>query len=686
MKKTIRIYDIDCPNCAHAVEVKINALKRVNEAKIDFMKSELTLDSDDMENAIIDVVNLVKIIEPNARVVDEENVSVVAKKSSGLIGFLLLGFGILIGVLALVIPVPTWLYWIMLIGSVVAIGYKTYYKAFQLLIKGVVNENLLVTISVIGAIAVGEHMEGVMVVALYTIGKILESLALNKSRKSIEALTNLRPERVTKVIDDCEIVCTPEGVMVDDIILVRPGERIALDGVVIEGKASLDTQSLTGESVPRMVDVDDEVLSGCIVLDAVLKIKVTKPYVDSTVSQILDMMEHATSKKSKTETAISSMSRWYTLAVIALAVVVFGVVFAISHVFTTALYRGLIFLVVSCPCAFAISVPLAYFSGLGNASSKGILIKGSNFIDNATKLDVVAFDKTGTITTGEFEITDIKSCVDRYTADDILYLAGLGEQYSLHPLAVSIVRANTKKLVKVNSAREISGEGVFFEYDHKPYFVGRKEASTDTAVDVYENNEKIGRITLADTIKPSAKQAVADLHKMGIKTVMLSGDNAEVVKRVGAEVGMDEVVGEMLPGDKFAYIEKLKNENPKLMVGYAGDGINDAPTLALSDVGFGMGVRGNSASIEASDIVIANDNPQKIVEAISISKYTRSIVWQNIIFAGVVKVLFLTFGAVGVTGMLSAVIADVGVTIVAILNSLRALKHGGKKKPKHGKN
>ncbi|MBQ4542282.1 MAG: cadmium-translocating P-type ATPase, partial [Clostridia bacterium] len=674
----IKFDGLHCPNCAKSLENQLNKLESVKSLKIEFLKEYIIFDADDYDKAENDIINLTKQLEPDVKLFTKTKTKIKSKKA--LIDTFVLVFGIIVGLFALFAKLPTWAYWTLFVSSALLMGYKTYYKAAVLLLKGTVNENLLVTISVIGATAVGEAFDALMVIALYSVGKILEGLALSKSKKSIEDLTNLKPEFATLVDGDTEKQVDPASLNIGDIILVKAGERVAIDGIIIEGTATLDTKSLTGESLPQTANTNDEILSGSIVLDGVLKIKATKKYEDSTVSKIMDMIENASEKKSKTETVISKMTKWYTLGVIACSIIVFSIVLLITKNFDTALYRGMIFLVVSCPCAFAISVPLAYFSGIGNASSKGILIKGSNYLDALAKLNMIAFDKTGTLTTGEFEVVKTESLSKTYTEEDILYLASLGEQYSLHPLAKSIVQTNKKKLKKVKDVKEIAGVGVSFKNEDKSYFVGRKsENLKGTIVELFENDEKIGQITLQDKIKKTSKNACTLLKKLGIKTVMLSGDNKQVVSKVASEIGIDEAHAKLLPGDKFAYIENQK-QNKNIHLGYVGDGLNDAPSLMLADVGISMGISGSTASIEASDVVLATDNPEKVASAVKISKYTRSIVWQNIILSAIIKLTFLTLGTIGITGMLAAVIADVGVTVVAILNSLRALHYNPKKK------
>lgn len=675
----VKIDGLDCPNCAKALENHINKLESVKSAKINFLKSTLEFESDDENKALQDIIMITKKIEPDAKIITKN-----AKKQqkSVIFDLILLILGISLGCVCLWVNLPVWLFWSLFSISAIMLGYKTFYKAIALLIKGTINENLLVTISVIGATLLGEYMEGLMVIALYSIGKFLEGLALNKSKKSIEDLTNFKPEFAVILKDNDKVQVLPSEVNVGDVLIVCPGERIALDGEVLDGDALLDMQSLTGESIPKPVSTGEEVLSGAIVLDGVLKIRVNKEYEQSTVNTIINLIETASDKKSKTETFISKITKWYTLGVIVLAVVVFGIVFAVTKNFDTAIYRGLIFLVVSCPCAFAISVPLSYFSGLGNASKNGILIKGSNYLDACAKLKVLALDKTGTITTGDFEIVEIQSFAMEYNQNEILELAGIGEQYSLHPLAKAICLAN-ENLPQAENVHEITGQGVNFEYEKNQYFVGKKSQNLlGTTVELFKNDKKIGQITLQDKIKQNSASAISQLKELNIKTLMLTGDNLDVANAVAKNVKVDEVYAQLLPEQKYEFLENL-TKNDKQVIGFVGDGLNDAPALTLANVGFCMGIKGNSASIESSDIVISNDNLEKIPTAVKISKYTRKIVWENILFSAIVKIVFLTLGAIGVTGMLSAVIADVGVTVLAILNSLRALSYNPNKMQKN---
>lgn len=671
MIKKYKILGLDCPNCAKSLEKEINKQPSIKKAEINFVKEYITIDSHNQKQALAEAIKVASVVEPDARIVDTGKTKNYYDKSF-VLNTIFLVVGLALAVVTLTVKMPKVIFWIMYVVSALLVGYKTYYKAITLLFKGTVNENLLVTISIIGAVCVGEYMEGLMVIGLYSIGKLLESLALNKSKKSIEALTNIKPEYVTLLIDGEQKVIEPNEVKVDDLILVKPGERIPLDGVIVDGSSSLNMQSLTGESIPVFADVNSNVLSGSIVLDGTLTIKVTSTYAESTVSKILNLIENAQDKKSKTETVISKIAKWYTYAVMALAVIVFGVVWLVTKNPNTAIYRGLIFLVVSCPCAFAISVPLSYFSGLGNASKNGILIKGSNYLDALTKVKMVAFDKTGTLTTGEFAIDNIEIYSKDFTKQDIIYIASLGEQYSIHPLAKAILKENDRELSQIKNVKEVAGEGVYFAYNNDNYFVGKKDKTlTATVVEVYKNNKKIADIYLSDTIKETSKTALTQLKNSNIKTVLLSGDKEETVKALAEKVNASEYYYNLLPEDKYKYIEEHKQKDG--LIAYVGDGINDAPALTLADIGISMGINGSGASIEASDIVLVDDNPNKVNKAISISRFTRKIVWENILFSLIVKVLFLTLGAFGITGMLSAVIADVGVTVIAILNSLRAL-------------
>ena len=670
MKKEYNIVGLDCGHCALTLEKYIEKVQGVKSCNVNFSTSKLFLEIDDEKSKTIvkDVFKIASQVNPSVRISEErETVNKV-----NVYDIILFVIGIILGCVVLFFKLLSIWHYIILIISAICIGYKTYLKALVQLRHFKINENTLITLSLIGAIAIGESMEGLMVIVLYTIGKMLESKAVNYSRKSISTLINNQPEYAVIVNEDKERKVKPEVVKVGDIIIVRAGEKIALDGIVVDGSTSIDRSHLTGESIPEVVKQGDQVSSGCIVLDGTIRVKVTSEYKDSTVSKILNLVSNASNKKSKTESVISKISSWYTLGVIIASVLVFGIVWLVTSNINIAIYRGLIFLVVSCPCAFAISVPLTYFSGIGRCSGQGILIKGSNFIDSCATLDTIIFDKTGTLTTGRFSVNKIET-KNNLTEDDLLSIVVAGEKNSLHPIAIAICDyfgKNSK--LKITNFQEISGKGIQYNIGDKNYFVGKKHtASGNTIVVVKEDKHEIGKIYLLDTVKEEANPSVGNLKNLGIKTMMLTGDNEGVASKVACKIGIDEYKSDMLPTEKFDIIQKLKED--KKTVAFVGDGLNDAPALTLSDVGISMGIMGSPATIEASDVVIADDNLNQIPKLIKISKKTKRIALGNIIFAGVTKLTFLTLGALGITGMLFAVFADVGVTLLAILNSLRVL-------------
>lgn len=570
----------------------------------------------------------------------------------------------------------------VIVGYVILL-YRTAKNAVKLLKQShTVNENFLVTISCIGAYLIGKPSEGFMVIVLYEIGKILEEKAINKTRKSISDLMDIKPEYANLKNNNEIKKVKPESVEIGDILVIKQGEKIPLDGVVTSGKASLNVASLTGESKLKNVEETSEVLSGSIVTEGMLEIRVSKTYKNSTVSRILDLVEHATDKKAKTETFVNKAARIYTPVVFALAILIAIILPVVSDVNFTgtngSIYRALIFLVISCPCAIAISVPLSYFSGIGKSSKQGILIKGSNFLDIVKDVKEIVFDKTGTLTKGEFEIQEIEVLDEEYNKDNILEFAVLGEQFSNHPIAKSILKNQTIPEKQIADFKEIPGEGISYKIEDKNIFIGankeenEKNSDASTKIQVKINDKTVGIIHLADTIKPGTKEAISDLKNMNIKTRMFTGDNKEVALKIGEELNIDEVKYEMLPDQKYKELEKLINNNYK--VAFVGDGINDSPVLALADVGISMGGVGSSSAIEASDIVIMTDDIRKIKEAINISKYTNKIIKQNLIFAIGVKVLVLVLSALGIAQMWQAVFADVGVTLLTIINTLRILK------------
>ena len=687
-KLCFKIRGCKCPKCAKKITDALKRLKEVSDATIDQSNRKLFVSinvSEDVKTTS-KIVSLIKNIEPNIKLKQVKDKGIRHKIQLKTIAYVV---GLMLGIVVVtslydILHLQTWLYYVLLIMSAILLGYSTYITAIKMLLNKNINENLLLTISVFGAIAIGEHIEGLMVVALYTLGKILEGKAVDKSRRDIRKLMDIQPEFATVLAGGIETRVNPAMVEIGSKIVVKPGERVAIDGKIIDGSATIDTKSITGESTPYFKTKGDEVLSGFFVVDGLLVIETTKAYTDSTVTKILGLIESASDKKSKTETFISKFSKYYTLIVVMLSITVGLITGLILKDISEAVYRALVFLVISCPCAFAISVPLSYFSGIGNASKKGILVKGSNYLDACTQAKVIAFDKTGTLTTGELVISEIKMLEDAFTKDEILKIAAIGEQGSNHPIAKAIMRANNEEqLPKPEAFREIAGEGVYFEYDGTEYFIGKRVGKEEslTHMVVKKGNIDLAEITFKDSLKTQSEETCKKLKKMGLKTVMLSGDSKQVAMEVGQKLGMEEIRYELLPQEKFKYIEdEIKSLNNKGRLIYVGDGMNDAPSLALADVGVSMGINGSPASIEASDVVIVDDNPEKTIELIKSAKHTRKIVLQNIIFAASVKIICLVLGTLGIAKMFLAVFADVGVTLLAVLNSLRALNYGLKEK------
>ena len=573
---------------------------------------------------------------------------------------------------------------VLIITAYVILLCKTAKKAVKQITKNkILDENALITISVIGAFLIGKEMEGAMVILLYEIGKILESKAVNKSRRSISELMNIKPEYANiKNGDNIETV-TPDKVSIGDIIVVKSGEKIPLDGIVTKGEAQIDTSALTGES--KLIDVTEnsKVLSGSINAQGLLEIEVTSTYENSTVNKILQLVENATDKKAKTETFVSKAAKIYTPVVIGFAILVaifMPILFNVTY--DESIYKALVFLVISCPCSIAISVPLSYFSGIGKASKKGILIKGSDYLDGLKDIGTIVFDKTGTITIGNLEVEEINSYKEEMSKKEILKYFAMGESFSNHPIAKSILKKADMDidLSQVKNYEEISGKGIKYEFEGKTIKIGNakfveKESSQILGTVLYLkiNDEVVGNIVLKDQIKPDAKQAITLLKQMNIKTHMFTGDKKEVAIETAKEVGIPNVVYEMLPADKYNKLEEVIKDEPKKTV-FVGDGINDSPVLARADIGISMGGIGSSSAIEASDIAIMTDELMKIVEGIKISKNTNKIIKQNLIFSIGVKIATLVLTLLGIADMWQAVFADVGVTLITILNTLRILK------------
>lgn len=583
-----------------------------------------------------------------------------------------------------------WINNVLFIVSYLLVGLEILRKALRNILRGkVFDENFLMSVATLGAFGIGELPEAVAVMLFYQVGEFFQSYAVNKSRKSISSLMDIRPDYANLFVDGDLKKVNPDEVKIDDIIVVKPGEKIPLDGLVIEGNSNLDTKALTGETIPRDIEEGDEVLSGCINLNGLIKIKVTKEFGESTVSKILNLVENASSKKSKSENFITKFAKYYTPIVVIIAVIIAVCVPLITKdSFSTWIYRALSFLVVSCPCALVISIPLSFFGGIGGASKMGILIKGSNYLESLSQVDTIVFDKTGTLTKGVFAVQKIEP-VD-INKEKLLMYAAYAENYSTHPIAVAIKTTYNDKIdeSKIKNVEELPGYGVKADINKHTVLVGNEklmnenkikfEKSYDvgTILNVAIDGKYKGYILIADEIKDDAKKTIAELKQNNIKkTVMLTGDRKSVGLSVAEYLKIDEVHTDLLPQDKVAKVEELlANKTGKSKVAFVGDGINDAPVLALADIGFAMGGLGADSAIEAADIVIMTDEPSKIVSAIKLSHKTMKIVKENIIFAILVKVAVLVLSALGISTMWEAVFADVGVSIIAILNALRVLK------------
>lgn len=583
-----------------------------------------------------------------------------------------------------------WLQIALFIISYIIVGGDVVKRAVKNIFKGqVFDENFLMSIATIGAFFIGEYPEGVAVMLFYQVGELFQSYAVGKSRKSIASLMDIRPDYANVKKGDELVKVDPDEVQIGDIIVIKAGEKIPLDGKVIEGSSMIDTSALTGESVPREVEVGSDILSGCININGVITAEVTKEFGESTVSKILDLVENASSKKSNSEQFITKFARYYTPVVVIIAVflAIIPPLVIDGATFSDWIYRALAFLVVSCPCALVISIPLSFFGGIGGASKKGILVKGSNYLEALAQTEIVVFDKTGTLTKGVFNVQEIHP--EGVSKEELLELTAYVESYSNHPISLSLKRAYGKEIDngRISDVEEISGHGVIATVDGKkvmagniklmkmmdiPYFKGEL---IGTAVHVAVNNKYIGYILIADEVKEDSAQAIKELKAANIKqTVMLTGDNKSVGSKVAKELGLDKVYAELLPADKVEKLEELFSQKSKKgKLAFVGDGINDAPVLARADIGIAMGGLGSDAAIEAADIVIMTDEPSKIATAMKISKKTLKIAHQNIVFAIGIKIIVLILSAFGIATMWAAIFADVGVTIIAVLNAFRAL-------------
>ena len=721
---------LDCANCANKIEDRVNRLELVEEANLNFSTSQLTVlikESALKTDVITEIKRIVKQLEPHVVVEERVSTQVVHKSSccggscsshteshhgqaghshehshktldnessSKVFSFIKENAWLLLGViifLAIHTFKPVGILEVVLYGvSYLLIGGKVLLTAFRNITRGeIFDENFLMMVATVGAFAIGEYPEAIAVMLFYEIGELFQSYAVNRSRKSISSLLDIRADHANLVTESGTKEVAPEAVSIGDLIVIKPGERVPLDGEIIEGECYLDTSALTGESIPRLISVGEEILAGCINTNALVKVRVTKVAGESTVARILELVENASSKKAQTEKFITKFARVYTPIVVLLAVLIAIIppfVFQVN--FSTWLYRALSFLVVSCPCALVVSIPLGFFAGLGGASKQGVLVKGGNYLEALNHVETVVFDKTGTLTKGIFKVSQIKPV--NMNEAEFIELAAYAESQSTHPIAKSIVDAYTQVIdtTVLSQYEEIAGHGIKVFVGDKEVLIGNVKlmqranlnvAEVDaigTIIHMVVNQQYVGYMVIADEIKENSKAAIAKLKQHGVsKVVMLTGDHEGVAKKVAAELGVDEVYAGLLPHQKVEHVEEiLAHKTKDKNVVFVGDGMNDAPVLARADIGVAMGGIGSDAAIEAADVVLMEDDPMALVKAINKAKQTSTILYQNIIFALGVKILVMILVACGLATMWAAVFADVGVTILAVMNSTRALK------------
>lgn len=704
IEKKLILEGLVCTSCAGKIERKITSLDYVNNATINFSNGNLIINIKD-EKKSIEILHkskeIIKKIEPDVKVFDYEEKENLKEKeldkknniidTIGKNKIIKLSIGLIIFLTAIIGNFNNPIEITLFIISYVLIGGNVLLTSAKNISHGqVFDENFLMSIATLGAFFIGEYPEGVAVMLFYELGEIFQDIAVNRSRNSIKSLMDIRPDYANLIVGDNSKKVDPEKVNVGDTIIVKPGEKIPLDGTVTEGSSMVDTSALTGESVPRSVKKDEEVLAGFINKNGVLTIKVTKTFGESTVAKVLDLVENAGNRKAPTEKFITKFARYYTPVVVfsALALVIIPPLVIEGAEFSEWLYRGLVFLVISCPCALVVSIPLGFFGGIGSASKNGILIKGGNYLEALNEIDIAVFDKTGTLTEGIFEVTDIK-VHNEYSKEDVLKYAAYAESFSNHPIATAVVDAYGENIrsEEISNYNEIAGHGIEVNYGDSKISVGNKKLMDKNNIEIIESteigtviyvandNNFIGSIVISDRIKKDSKEALSNLKQLGIsKTVMLTGDNKAIGDKIANELGIDTAYTELLPDGKVEKLEDLYKEKQKSKkLAFVGDGINDAPVLARADIGIAMGGLGSDAAIEAADVVLMTDEPSKLVDSIKIAKNTRKIVYQNIVFALGVKLIVLALGALGFASMWSAVFADVGVTLLAVLNSLRVL-------------
>lgn len=702
MKKTYSLDQLDCAACAAKMEEAASQVPGVEELRINFLTKtmSLTASEDHFEQVAQNVMAACQRVEPECRVCEVKQDTAAHHDHGHAHGhdheeeeehhsLGLIGVGAVLFVAGLLLPEGLWR-WVALIAAYVVAGGEVLLRAAKNILRGqVFDENFLMAVASLGAMLMGEATEAVAVMLFYQIGEWFQDRAVDKSRASIAQLMDIRPDHANHVLADGSVeVVPPQSLKAGDVLLVKPGERIPLDGIILEGTSTLNTSALTGESIPRDVAEGDTVLSGCVNQTGVLRLRATGAYESSTVARILRLVEDSGERKASTERFITRFARWYTPAVCLAALLLALVPPLFVGEWTEWIKRALTFLVISCPCALVISVPLTFFGGVGGASRRGVLIKGANYLEQLAKTDIAVFDKTGTLTRGTFEVTAIHP--NQITEEELLELAALAESYSDHPISASLRAAWNRALDKnrVTDVQEIAGRGIHALVDGRSVYAGNERLMADvhvesrpchrqgTIVHVALDGVYMGHIVIADRVKEGSAEAIAELKALGVaRTVMLTGDQSAVAQSVAKELGVDEVHAELLPGDKVEQVERLMKQKPEgAMLAFVGDGINDAPVLRRADLGIAMGGVGSDAAIEAADIVLMDDDPRKLPCAIRIARHTLRIANQNIIFALSVKAIILVMGAMGLANMWLAVFADVGVSFLAILNAMRAMR------------
>lgn len=698
---------LSCAHCAAKIEQRIDSMKEFQGVSLNFTTQTLMFESQEAHHNYTEKLqNEINKIESGVivsrKVKDHDSILPIddrqAEKDNGgpnevpWTTWIRLGLGTVLFVMGFLVKLPTAIgFSVYLIGYLV-IGGDVLIRAGKNILRGqVFDENFLMSIATLGAFAIGEFPEAVTVMLFYQIGELFQNMAVNRSRKSISSLMDIRPDLAWVKRDNQLHQVSAASVQIGQVIYVKPGERVPLDGTVVEGKSMFDTSALTGESVPRQIAVDDLALSGSVNQSSLVVIKVTKSFGDSTVSRILDLVENASNKKAETEKFITKFARYYTPIVVylALALAFIPPLLIEGALFSEWIHRALIFLVVSCPCALVISIPLGFFGGIGGASKHGILIKGSNYLEALHDVDTVVFDKTGTLTKGVFEVTKIEN-QEGISKESLLSMAAMVESHSNHPIAKSILKAYGKEVAldRIKEVEEVSGKGLVGDIDGEKILVGNSKLMDDYCIDFQEvietgtilyvgrGSQYLGYLLISDEIKEDSAKTISSLKRLGVnKVVMLTGDHQSVADSVGRQLEIDQVYSELLPHDKVEILEKVMSKESKGKTIFVGDGLNDAPVLARADIGFAMGGLGSDAAIEAADVVLMTDEPSKLIDALVVAKRTRQIVWQNIVFALGVKIIVLILGAGGLATMWEAVFADVGVALIAIFNAMRIIRN-----------